>query len=613
MAAIIGKGDRVYVFATYFDTPNSGNAWSRSLFGSSYDTTKCNGTVIKVTCSWATVLWDIEKNTTTCLLKDLFSSDGRAVIAAGVTPAASAAIGLPRQVISPATLSDDAQKSKRRKTTVQLTSAENSSSSSSSDESNDEDEDLDSGSKNIIDLPADAEEIYNNSNLVLVIDAEWGFGKHVNIDQFKDHQYKPRVHLLNTNREILSINEIDFWLMFFPTDDINHILVCSNAHLRDRRKPISRHEFFKSIGMLYAMSINMLGVPRNYWSTETDGLFPAPAFGSRFGISLHRFEEILMAMAFAMPEDKRNGDRWYQVRPLINIVFPQVSKLTVDESTFAWYGKGNYRENGMPAVMKIKRKPKGVGCEDFGAGTATTLRLTEPWHGTGRIVVGDSWFSSVKTSIQLRERGMVKTAYRNYPLKQTVLMCHKEKGSFISATASSENVDLICVGWRDRKVHTFVGACSTTLPGKPCTKKRYDDDGKPYTKEVARPKLVDYFMGAPVIDIHNHIRQDGLALETVWQTQQWHHRMFACIFGIMETNAFLAYNLHRPALEKKSHSDFTKALALQLIKNQFGLPPETRPAEPLLIDEVNLPVEVISHVLVNLLKKTNGSEFNGSV
>ncbi|KAG8302911.1 hypothetical protein J6590_020665 [Homalodisca vitripennis] len=526
MAAIIGKGDRVYVFATYFDTPNSGNAWSRSLFGSSYDTTKCNGTVIKVTCSCATVLWDIDKNTTRCLLKDLFSSDGRAVIAVGVTPAASAAIGLPRQLISPATLSDDAQKSKRRKTTVQLTSAENSSSSSSSDESNDEDEDLDSGSNNIIDLPADAEEIYNNSNLVLVNDTEWDIGKHVNIDQFKDHQYKPRFHLLNTNREILSLNEMDFWLIFSPIDDINHILVCSNAHLRDRRKPISRHEFFKSIGILYAMSINMLAVRRNYWSTETDGLFPASAFGSRF-------EEILMAMAFAMPEDKRNGDRWHQVRPLINMSvthwrqsFSPGFKLTVDESMFAWYGKGNYRENGMPAVMKIKRKPKGVVCEvkticdstsrimigleinegkeemknkkwqkDFGAGTATTLRLTEPWHGTGRIVVGDSWFSSVKTSIQLKERGMVKTAYRNYPLKQTVLRSLKEKGSFISATASSENVDLICVGWRDRKVPALQLYLENHVQ-----KKRYDDDGKPYTKEVARPKLVeDYFMGAPAI------------------------------------------------------------------------------------------------------------------
>lgn len=28
----------------------------------------------------------------------------------------------------------------------------------------------------------------------------------------------------------------------------------------------------------------------------------------------------------------------------------------------------------------------------LGAGTAITLRLTEPWHGTGRIVVDDSLF-----------------------------------------------------------------------------------------------------------------------------------------------------------------------------------------------------------------------------
>lgn len=84
--------------------------------------------------------------------------------------------------------------------------------------------------------------------------------------------------------------------------------------------------------------------------------------------------------------------------------------MCADESMFAWYGRGNYdAENGMPAVMKIKRKPKGIGCEaktladadsnimiriklnegkdlmsrkkwqaELGAGTATILRLTEP-------------------------------------------------------------------------------------------------------------------------------------------------------------------------------------------------------------------------------------------
>lgn len=38
-------------------------------------------------------------------------------------------------------------------------------------------------------------------------------------------------------------------------------------------------------------------------------------------------------------------------------------KLTVDESMFAWYGRGNYSEKGMPTVIKMKRKPRGIGCE----------------------------------------------------------------------------------------------------------------------------------------------------------------------------------------------------------------------------------------------------------
>lgn len=63
---------------------------------------------------------------------------------------------------------------------------------------------------------------------------------------------------------------------------------------------------------------------------------------------------------------------------------------------------------------------------------------------------------------------------------------------------------------------------STTNPGKLCYKKRYDEDENVVIKPVERPKLVeDYFQGAPAIDVHNHIRQSGLALKEAWRTQQW--------------------------------------------------------------------------------------------
>ena len=173
---------------------------------------------------------------------------------------------------------------------------------------------------------------------------------------------------------------------------------------------------------------------------------------------------------------------------------------------FAWYGRGGER-GGMPAVIKIKRKPRGVGCEvkavsdatsnimlhielnegksamaskrwqkEFGAGTATTLRLTSPWHGSGRIVYGDSWFGSVKTAIKLLHFGLffigvVKTAHTGYPLKPLAGRCPPGKGSFVAAIAEEDGGQLNAVAWRDRKVHCFVSTCGTTLPGDPAKKK----------------------------------------------------------------------------------------------------------------------------------------------
>ena len=53
-------------------------------------------------------------------------------------------------------------------------------------------------------------------------------------------------------------------------------------------------------------------------------------------------------------------------------------------------------------------------------GTAQLLRLTKPWHGSGRAVSADSAFASVATAVACRKNGLhftglVKTATRMYP------------------------------------------------------------------------------------------------------------------------------------------------------------------------------------------------------
>lgn len=53
--------------------------------------------------------------------------------------------------------------------------------------------------------------------------------------------------------------------------------------------------------------------------SDNSRLFHAPVFWVRFRMGLHCFEEILMAMAFAVTEEQETGHKWFQVRPLIEM------------------------------------------------------------------------------------------------------------------------------------------------------------------------------------------------------------------------------------------------------------------------------------------------------
>ena len=99
-----------------------------------------------------------------------------------------------------------------------------------------------------------------------------------------------------------------------------------------------------------------------------------------------------------------------------------------------------------------------------------------------------------------------------------------------------------------------------------------DDDGEEigqsevFNKTVKRKKVVEtYFDAASIIDINNHMRQGGVALETAWQTQSWASRVISTILGIVETDAYLLYKKFHPGGSKISHSDFTESVAKGLL------------------------------------------------
>ena len=97
-------------------------------------------------------------------------------------------------------------------------------------------------------------------------------------------------------------------------------------------------------------------------------------------------------------------------------------------------------------IMKYKRYVNEVG-----ATTACCLRLTEPWKGTGRVVISDSWFGSVNSVIELMNRNglysilLVKTAHKNYPRRYLREVPVAERGQWASTTGTMKDVKMMAV------------------------------------------------------------------------------------------------------------------------------------------------------------------------
>ena len=226
----------------------------------------------------------------------------------------------------------------------------------------------------------------------------------------------------------------------------------------------------------------------------------------------------------------------------------------------------------MKGKKKIQRKPRPIGVEiknladsrskinlvleksedkeamadkkwvsEHGATTACTLRLTFPYHGTGRVVFADSWFGSVKTAIELKKVGlfstlMVKTAHKNFPKELFAAEGTVECGKTKYLIQKSEG--LLAARYQDKKEKQLVSTFATTLEGPPKVKKSRRTGE---IRTTPRPKIFsDYCEHAGAIDIYNHSRTGGTALEDSWKTLSSFLRQIAGLIGFVETNAYVA-------------------------------------------------------------------------
>ncbi|DAZ98941.1 TPA: hypothetical protein N0F65_001380 [Lagenidium giganteum] len=225
-------------------------------------------------------------------------------------------------------------------------------------------------------------------------------------------------------------------------------------------------------------------------------------------MSRRRFETLTAAFCLHDPDDT-NDDPWFPVRDFIcafnkrrNDVVHAGTYLCVDESMVQWYGtEAKNHHLGLPHKTKIPRKPMSQGAEiktiadaesgvlgklrqrgkqfthQFGEGTAITLRLTSPFYGSRRIVVGDSAFASVKTLIELERRGLyfmglAKTASSGYP-KQHMVQWSATARRDDSYVMRSESPLMYALCWSDRNPKCIIANRGTTAPGNDSIRTRH--------------------------------------------------------------------------------------------------------------------------------------------
>ena len=150
------------------------------------------------------------------------------------------------------------------------------------------------------------------------------------------------------------------------------------------------------------------------------------------------------------------------------------------------------------------------------------------------------------------------------------------KGRYFASTAAvnlrpgeGKTVNMNAVSWTSStklsRIKHVIGTTGTTYPGEPHHKRTINltevNGKKCYsrgTRPIGRPKILeDLFKGFSAIDVHDHFRQGILKIEVNWVTNNWRIRVFATLFGMHCTDAFLAYR-HEHLSSSTGVMTFTK-------------------------------------------------------
>ena len=285
--------------------------------------------------------------------------------------------------------------------------------------------------------------------------------------------------------------------------------------------------------------------------------------------------------------------------------------LVVDETMVAWSGTGTAH------LTYIPRKPSPLGImvkvtccgssgvllhaelvegavvdhnkewySEYKATTACTLRLTKQWHGTGRVVVGDAWFGSVRIVEELRNRGLyavmcVKQGCSGYPraeLRASLRRRGDQRFYEKDIWLAQGPVPMWAGGHQDKQPLLLCATTGTSLPGEKKVRYRSRLENGNIVKvryELEQPDMhATYRKYAPAVDQYNKLALQPGTLTDMWQTRNTWHRLWAATLSFVETNAQLAYQQGNTQGIQLTKGEWFCALAKVCINNPFA------PAQP---------------------------------
>lgn len=429
---------------------------------------------------------------------------------------------------------------------------------------------------------------------------------------------RPDGQSISFGRAPRDMKPLDYFLLMFPPEHLLDISEATTRRLQARAsKPTSPGELLRFFGILVLMTRVEFGERRSLWSLEQ----PNPRVQQvnlSSDMSRHRFDELLSHISFSGEQFAATGDRWSEVEGFVDAinahrraVVTPAETICVDESISRWYGLGgDWTSLGLPHYVKLERKPES-GCEIKTAccgasgillaleitksaaetatrqferecqhGTATVLRLLEPWFHTNRHACADSFFASVHTALELWERGfrftgVVKTATRMYPMGflSTLEMGQKGEHNSMVSRDDPSGPYLMALCWLDRDRRYFISTTGTTNPATPIYRERPRNINGETVRvefEIPIPDLCKtYYDVCSKIDRHNRCRQDDLNLEKKLRTMRWSTRLNTSLLSMCIVDSWLLYKGSCGLAFHKKPWDFYNELSTGLLNNSF--------------------------------------------